>query len=246
LLGRPAGAGELTGARLTPAVVVATVRSADSWEMWARRAGAWERVPLGTTSGGLPRLLGGPHVEAPFSGGSGPATRVVYARSYDSGTDAVSFLDVATGKGMDLLGQALPQVDDLQIQFTVLGDGRVAIYFYSPSNQPPGDRRQLSVIDESSLGDATFALEKPDQIAGLRDGGVAVLREGTVTTYGADGTTRDALTGPATVFPGSVTAIAAVDSGPLAFSSNGDLYCARSPGDIVRLTATPEEERLFP
>jgi len=246
LLGRPTGAGALTGARLTPAMVVATVRSAGGWDMWTRRAGAWEPVALGTTSGGLPRVMGGPHVEAGFSGRPEPATRVVYARSYDSGTDAVSFLDVVTGKGMDLLGQALPEVDDLQIQFTVLGDGRVAVYFYSPSNQAPGDRGQLSVIDESAPGEATFALEKPDQMAGLRDGGVAILRDGAVTTYAADGTARGAVTGPATAFPGPVTAIAAVDAGPLAFSSNGDLYCARSPGDIVRLTDTSEEEQLFP
>ena len=44
----------------------------------------------------------------------------------------------------------------------------------------------------------------------------------------------------------AVTAIAPVDVGPLAFSSNGDLYCARSSGEIVRLTDTPEEEQLFP
>jgi len=93
---------------------------------------------------------------------------------------------------------------------------------------------------------ATFALEKPDQMAGLRDGGVAVLRGGSVVTYAADGAPRGAITGPSTVFPGPVTAIAPVDVGPLAFSSNGDLYCARSSGDIVRLTDTPEEEQLFP
>jgi hypothetical protein len=246
LLGRPTGSGEITGARLTAATVAVSVRSGSGWEMWARLAGAWQQVPLGATSSSAATLMGGPHLEAAFSGGPEPATRVFYARSYDSGTDAVSYLDVTTGKGWDILGQALPQVDDLEIQFTLLGDGRLAVYQYSPSNQAPGDQRQLWIVDPASVDEAGFALEKPDQIAGLRDGGVAVLRGGTITTYAADGAIRGVVTGPATVFPGPVTAIATVDAGPLAFSSHGDLYCARSAGDIVRLTDTPEEEQLFP
>lgn len=239
--GRPAGSGEITGARLTTAMLAVSLQSGNGWDLWTRRAGVWELVPLGAPTSGAAKLVGGPHVEAAFSGRLEPATRIVYSRSYDTGTDAVSYFDVAIGTGYDFFGQALPQADDLQIQFALLGDGRMAVYEFSATNQPPGDRRLLSLTTLDTFDEVTIPLPKPDQMAGLRDGGVAVLRDGAVTTYGPDGTSRGAL-----LFSGRVTAIATVDSGALAFSSGGDLYCARSMTDVVRLTATPTEEALFP
>lgn len=242
LLGRPPAAGDITGARLTAAMLAVSVRDGTGWTLWTRRAGAWQTVPLqAPPGGGAPKVVGGPHVEAAFGGRPEPATRIVYARSFDTGTDAVSYFDVATGTGYDFFGQALPQVDDLEIQFTLLGDGRMAAYMFSPSGQPPGNRRQLEITNLGTFDEQTFALDKPDQIAGLRSGDVAVLRDGAVTIYGPDGTVRRALE-----LAGRVDGIAAVDSGALAFSSAGDLYCARGPGDVVRLTDTPSEESLFP
>ncbi len=159
----------------------------------------------------------------------------------DTGTDAVSYFDVGLGTGYDFLGQSDLQADDLEIQFTVLGDGRLAVYFFSPANLPPGDSQVLHVIVPETTTDFSFPLARPDQIAGLKDGTIAVLREGGVTSYGADGTKKRTMD-----FPGRVTAIAAVPSGALAFVSEDDLYCARGPADFVRVTDTPTQELLFP
>ena len=108
------------------------------------------------------------------------------------------------------------------------------------SNRPPGHLRELHILDLVTPADSVFALDKPEQLAGLKDGSVAVLHEGTVTIYQPDGVVKWTL-----AFPDPVTAIATVDAGPLAFASGGDLYCARSPTDIVRLTDSPGDELLF-
>lgn len=117
----------------------------------------------------------------------------------------------------------------------------MAVYWFSPSNQPPGHLRELHVQDLVTPTEVLFALDKPQQLAGLRDGNVAVLRDGAVKIYQPDGTLKWM---PA--FLGPITAIASVDAGPLAFASGGDLYCARSATDIVRLTDSSTEEMLFP
>jgi hypothetical protein len=232
---------EVAAGSFTNAGPIVSAWQNGAWRLWKWSAGTWASVDPEASGAGPTPIVDAPRIEG-YSSSSDAAhlNRLVYIRSSDGkAEDALSYFDIGTRLGFDYFGQAQPRALDLEITFAVLADSRVAFHMYSPSGQRPGSTGRLSIYDETVSDLGGFELEKPDALAGLSDGSIAVLSRGMVKAYDVHGamTWELQLSVP-------VAAMAAVDFNSLAVVANGDIFCVTPNAGIVRLTASGQANLL--
>jgi hypothetical protein len=239
--GRPTTDATIVGGRLIDGALVVTARGQAGWQVWKRSGGVW--APIDLEGDQRKRIVGAGHLEGHFRSDGKDGGRFIYTRSYAGrGPDAVSFFDVVSETGADFIGQATPGATDLQILFASLTGHRLAYYFYSPTGMSPGHLERLGIYDEAG-GDVSFLpLAKPQAIAGTSAGDLAVLSNGEVSVLDTKGEIQWRLHTPA-----PIDGLTSVNSGGVAFSSGGDLFCAHSSSEVSQLTKSPtDQETLFP
>jgi hypothetical protein len=152
----------------------------------------------------------------------------------------VSYFDVVTKTGADYVGQPLPGATDLKIRFGVVGTEWLAYYFFSPSGMSSGSHNRLGVYELATGNIGFFPLSPPDDLAGMRDGTVAVLAGGDLTFYEPGGQVVSKL-----AYAGKIDRIASLDSGAIAFQADGDIFCETPQHELMRVTSSTTVELLI-